>query len=80
MQCPADWKDKHLKGNPRIEEIPKADVMQRLKLATRGLKKGAYHKTKHAPHILRLLQPSAVKRAAPHCQRLFDALAPVAGA
>jgi hypothetical protein len=57
--------------NPRVEEIPKADVLTRLKDATRHTQKGSYHKTKHAPHILERLDPTKVRNAAPNCERLF---------
>jgi hypothetical protein len=58
--------------NPRVEEIPKADVMGRLRDTTRHAQKGPYHKTKHAPHILERLNPSRVRKAAPNCERLFS--------
>jgi hypothetical protein len=60
--------------NPRVEEIPKADVLARLKDATRHTQKGSYHKTKHAPHILERLDPTKVRTAAPNCERLFREL------
>jgi hypothetical protein len=57
-----------LRGNPNVEEIPKEDVLARLKAATDG----RYHKTKDAPHILKRILPQRVKQAAPNCRRLFD--------
>jgi len=57
-----------LRGNPNVEEIPKRDVLARLKAATGG----RYHKTKDAPHLLKQIQPQRVKRAAPNCRRLFE--------
>jgi len=60
-----------LKGNPRVEEIPKKDVFERLRAATKETKKGSYHKTRHAPSLLRLIDPALVKQASAHCQRLF---------
>lgn len=60
-----------LRKNPRVEEILKADVVECLKQATRNTQKGAYHKTAHAPHILELLDPDKVRKAAPECDRLF---------
>jgi hypothetical protein len=62
---------KALKKNPQVEEIPKADVLECLKQATRNTQKGAYHKTAHAPRILELLDPDKVRKAARHCERLF---------
>jgi hypothetical protein len=65
-----------LKRNPKVEEIPKDDVLRCLAEATKGTQKGGYHKTKHAPHILQLLSPAKVRKVAPNCDRLFkDALA-----
>jgi hypothetical protein len=60
-----------LKQNPRVEEIPKADVLECLKEATRNTQKRHYHKTAHAPHILELLDPDKARKAAPECDRLF---------
>ena len=57
-----------LRGDPNVEEIPKKDVLARLKAATDG----RYHKTKDAPHILKGILPQRVKQAAPNCRRLFD--------
>lgn len=63
-----------LQGNPSVEKIPKRDVLSKLKDATRGTRKSAYHKTAHAPHLLAKIDPESVKAAAPNCKRLFDAL------
>jgi hypothetical protein len=57
--------------NPRVEDIPKAEVLNCLKNATKDTPKGPYHKTKHAPHILERLDPTKVRNAAPNCERLF---------
>jgi hypothetical protein len=59
-----------LRGNPKVEEIPKKDVLTRLKTATNG----RYHKTKDAPHLLKRIRPELVRQAAPNCRRLFDRL------
>jgi Domain of unknown function (DUF4276) len=66
-----DFARNALKKNRRVEEIPKADVLKCLKQATRKTLKGPYHKTAHAPHILELLDPDKVRKAAPECDRLF---------
>ncbi len=63
-----------LVGNPQVEQIPKADVYEKLKAATRGTQKREYHKTGHAPDLLARIDPELVKAAAPHCKRLFNAL------
>jgi len=60
-----------LKGNPNVEEIHKADVLSRLKKATKDTKRGEYHKTKHAPYILAAIDVSLVRSAAPNCERMF---------
>lgn len=57
-----------------VEEIPKADVEKVLNDATRNTKPGTYHKTRHAPKILELLNPATVRARAPRCDRLFDHL------
>ena len=66
--------NKALKPNPRVEEIPKTNVLKCLKQATKKTQKGAYHKTAHAPHILKMLDPTKVRKAAPNCDRLFREL------
>jgi len=63
-----------LPANPRVEEIPKADVLKGLTEATRDTQKGEYHKTKHAPDLLQLIRADRVRAAAPNCQRLFERL------
>jgi len=63
-----------LKANPKVEEIPKADLLKRLKAATRRCAKGAYHKTSHAPELLKAIHPDLVRQAAPNCNRLFQAI------
>jgi len=56
-----------LKGNPKVEEIPKRDVLERLKKATNG----KYHKVTHGTKLLSLIDPSKVREAAPNCDRMF---------
>jgi hypothetical protein len=64
-------------GGGNVERIPKRDVEQSLKASTKNAKKGEYHKTVHAPHILARIRPSKVREAAPHCERLFTGLSAV---
>jgi hypothetical protein len=59
-----------LEGTPKVEQIPKADVLTRLKKATRGAKPGEYQKS-HAFKLLGLIDPSKVRTAAPNCDRMF---------
>jgi hypothetical protein len=69
-----EFRENAVRGNPRVEEIPKKDVIEALKAATRGTGKGPYHKTKHAPYLLRLIRPGLVKQASAHCRRLFESV------
>jgi len=61
-------------ASPNVERVAKADVERSLAAATRETTKGEYHKTRHAPAILGLLDAALVRRAAPHCERLFSRL------
>jgi hypothetical protein len=63
-----------LRGNPKVEEIPKEDVYKRLKNATRATSKGAYDETEHAPGLLRFIDPDRVQQASPNCRRIFDTI------
>ena len=60
-------------GDPAdVERIPKAEVRERLKRATRNTSKGEYDKIGHAPHLLERLDSARVQSRATHCQQLFD--------
>jgi Domain of unknown function (DUF4276) len=61
--------------NPNVEQIRKEDLESALKEATRHTPKGEYHKIHHGPKILGQLDVARVRRAAPHCDRLFTTLA-----
>jgi len=54
-------------GNPNVEEIPKEDVLERLKKVANG----EYHKVKHGVKLLGLIDPAKVRKAAPNCDRMF---------
>jgi hypothetical protein len=69
-----EFRQKAIPRNPKVEEIPKNDVFEALKAATKDTSKGPYHKTKHAPSLLRLISPALVKRASAHCRRLFESV------
>lgn len=58
------------KGNPKVEEIPKEDVMERLNKAANG----EYHKVKHGTKLLELIDPAIVRKAAPNCERMFSVI------
>lgn len=70
-----NFRPRALPGNPVIESIPKADVLSGLKNATRQTSKGEYHKIRHASGLLERLDPTKVRKAAPHCEALFQRLA-----
>jgi len=57
-----------------IEKIPKAEVLDRLKRATRKTAKREYSKVTHAPKLLEMLNPDLVKGRAENCRRLFEAI------
>ncbi len=58
-----------------IERIPKNDVFNGLKNATRsGVSKGEYEKGQHSFDILAQIDPDKVVAASPHAKRLVDTL------
>lgn len=61
--------------NQKVEQIPKKRLEMALKSATKDTTKGEYHKTRHAPKILECLDAPRVRKASPHCERLFATLA-----
>ncbi len=63
-----------LPKNINVEKIPKADVELSLKNAVRGTTKAEYKKGEHVGEILRKLDSNKVRKAAPHCERLFKTL------
>ncbi len=63
-----------LPGNPNVEDIPKPDVEQGLRNATRRCRKGAYNKKTHAIALLDRLNPSVVYSACPNFALLIDHL------
>ena len=67
----SEFHSQALPQNPRVEEITKRDVLEGLKKATSSTKKGAYHKTRHAPSLLEKLKPAMVRKAAPHADRFW---------
>ena len=63
-----------LPGQTNIEQIPKRDVLQSLKHASRQTAKKEYHKTRHAFHLLEQIDPQRVRVASRHADRLFIVL------
>ncbi len=68
------FQESALPGHANPEQAPKADVLARLKEATRRTRKGAYKKGSHAAEILRRLNPSLVQAKAAECERIFKTL------
>jgi hypothetical protein len=70
------FKESALKKNPNVEEIPKTDLEDGLREATKNTLKGDYfdNKTSHGPKLLGAIKPDSVRKASPNCQRLFDAV------
>jgi hypothetical protein len=53
--------------NNKVEEIPKVDVLAKLKRVSGG----EYHKVTHGMKLLELIDPAKVRKAAPDCERMF---------
>lgn len=70
----ARFQESSLPPNPQVEKIPKKDVLDGLKEATRSTQKGRYNKTRHAPGILKTINRDKVTGSVPQCRRLFDLL------
>lgn len=68
------FSERALPRNRNVETVPKADVERGLKAATRRTKPGEYHKTQHAPDLLKQISPAKVRAASAHCERLFAVL------
>lgn len=62
--------DGSLKGNPKVEEIPKRHVEARLK----NIAGGKYHKVTDGVNLLAKIAPAKVRNAAPNCERMFDTI------
>src|SRR2546428_320644 len=71
---PKGFNENALPKSP-VEQIAVKDLIDGLKKATATTTKGKYHKTKHAPEILKKLNVAKVRQAAPYCDRLFKTLA-----
>lgn len=69
----AGFRRNALKANPKVEQIPKKDLIAGLRRATKDTLKGDYfeHKTSHGPRLLAIIRPDLVRRAAPECERMF---------
>jgi hypothetical protein len=69
-----EFREKAVPRNPKVEQIPKKNVIEALKTATKDTSKDPYHKTRHAPYLLRAISPALVKQASGHCRRLFESV------
>jgi hypothetical protein len=65
---------KALPQNPKIEEIPKKDVMNGLREATRNTQKGSYNKGGHSLDLLARIDAAKVIDKAPYAYRLIKIL------
>ena len=59
------FNDKAIPKQAKVEKIEKDKIETSLKVATKNTTKGPYHKTSHAPEILRRLNVAKVRKAAP---------------
>ena len=70
----AGFRDRALPRNLNVEDIPKPDVENGLRSATRNCRKGPYRKGADDTRLLALLNPTAVYHACPNFARLIDFL------
>jgi hypothetical protein len=69
-----DFITKAIPRRKNVEEIDKERLTTALEHATRHTKTGKYHKIRHGPKLLQLVNVQIVRVAAPHCNRLFEIL------
>jgi len=69
----AKFSEKALPQHKEIEKIPKTEVLEKLKKATKDTRngKGEYGKGTDSGKILGEIRPDKVIDAAPHCKKLF---------
>ena len=63
-----------LPNRPDVENIPKSDLYNALRGATRDSRKGEYGKGRHSFDLLARLDPQKVTQASPYAKRLVDTL------
>ena len=63
-----------LPARPDIESVPKAEVLEGLRNATRQSRKGEYGKGRHSFDILEQADSARILVASPHASRLIDTL------
>lgn len=57
-----------------LESVPPREVALALRRATRGTKKGEYHKIRHAPDLLKRISIQRVSERCASCRRLLEML------
>lgn len=69
----AKFSEKTLPQHKEIEKIPKNEVIEKLKNATKDTRngKGEYGKGADSGNIMGEIRPHKVIKAAPHCEKLF---------
>ncbi len=63
-----------LPGNPKIEQIPKQDVLNGLERVGQGTRQRGYSKGRHSFDILATLDPAKVRAASPYANTFIQAL------
>jgi len=73
----AKFNEKILPQHNEVEKIPKTEVLEKLKKATKDTRngKGEYGKGADSGKILGEIRPQNVIDAAPHCEKLFETIA-----
>jgi hypothetical protein len=66
------FREMALPGNPRVEDIPKRDVMKGMGDASRGSRRGEYHKGNHSFLLLARVDPARLSTASPWARRFFE--------
>jgi len=69
-----EFREGALPQHADVEHIDKSTLVPALQAATRLTSKGEYHKIRHGCVLLAQLESAKVRRAAPHCERLFITL------
>ena len=63
-----------LPKNTNVEKIPKSEVKASLVKAVSETSKKYYKKGEHAGEILQMIDSNKVRKAAPHCEKLFKTI------
>jgi Domain of unknown function (DUF4276) len=66
------FREAALPGRAQVEEIPKRDVMSGICEASRGSRKGEYHKGTHSFTLLGRVDPARLSAASPWARRFFE--------